>query len=276
MLLNPDTCAFGASEYDETGPMSGTTSLTPGYSNAEAAGWTPVFAATARDSYELRLYTSGTAVTGVDAEVITDVAIGPGGSEQILIENLIVSKILTPNEFDVRPYRFPVFIPAGTRIAMRSQSSHTAGNSTNVMVLMQSPSRPEGRFVGAGVETIGAVTGSSGVGFTPGNSNSWGAYQLLAASTRRCRWWELGVSCSNASMTASLFYWFELAVGDGSSYDTILRMMCSTSSSERIFWCPGYGQGEAYDVPAGANLYVRGQCAGTADTGWNALAYGAY
>lgn len=273
MLLVSGQNSYGSVEFAEATPQANT-SCTPGYSGSEGS-WTDVIASTSAATGLIFLTTVTTAVASQDAEMVLDLGLGGSGNsvDRIIAENVIISKSI---DLGGRNYKFPIFIGAGTRVAARAQSSHSSGLCTFRLHLCQSPSRPESQWTGNAVETVGTITGSSGVSFTPGNA-TWGSYASLGTTVHQCRTWDLGVGCSNNAMTSSISYWFELAVGNGSVYDTILRMNATSNNSERILWYAGYGQGAVpYDVPAGATLYVRGWASAAPDTGWNAAAYGTY
>lgn len=113
----------GFSGVDCLGFVSGTTTGTTITSSASANNkgtYTQIVAATARDydAFAIWGYLSGSTGTAI----LLDVAIGAAGTERVILPNVYLEgngPKSTPGGMDFIPLR----IPAGTRIAARSQSS---------------------------------------------------------------------------------------------------------------------------------------------------------
>jgi len=265
--------------YDNYGTPSTTapgTSVIPGATNAEGA-WTSIAtgANIAQDIYGILLWISGANVTTADKSQILDLGgdAAGGTNYQAYLSNICCGS----SGFSLDGgywYWFPLLLKAGTQVAVRVQGSNgTAGTVRVAAQFWGRPLSPHATKVGRYSETIGTITNSGGQSFTPGNSGADGAWQSLGTTTRNCWWWQLCPQISNGTITA-LIYYLDLAYGDTSNKHFIIKKaaLFVTGTIEKVnlpLQMTGY-----CDVPAGATLYVRGTCSGTAVTGFNATAVG--
>lgn len=264
------------------------TSITPGASNTWG-NWTEIGpdASLTERTYLMDVAIYASATTNNDKSMLLDIGVdAAGGTSYVSIfgdtatagqaatKGLICGNISLAGNIARFGYALPIEIPAGAAVAVRTQTSNsTAGTMRVVCKWYGRPSNPLALESGQSAEIVGAVTNSGGVSFTPGNAAD-GSWTSLGTTTARRRYWQLGVQCSNGTQTA-LYYYFDLAVGDGSSYHQILRFAVITNSSEQMFCQHGDSQRPVYwDVPAGATMYVRGRCSAAPDSGWNAIAVG--
>jgi len=254
------------------------TGITPGASDAEG-NWTAVASSAniAQDVYGVLLLVAGGGSTGQIKDHLLDIGVDPAGGTAYVavVSNLVCgeSALSISQGAQGRYFYFPLFIKSGSSVAIRVQGSNaTAGTVRVVLEFFGQPSHPELVRVGQYSETIGTITGSAGVSFTPGNSGAEGSWVSLGTTTLALWWWQLGIQCTNTVISDAQSF-FDLAYGDGTNKDIIIQNLAIiTATTERI----GQGQAENCfcDVPAGAELFVRGSCSGTADTGWNAVAVG--
>jgi hypothetical protein len=255
------------------------TSVTPGASNVEGS-WTQVASAAniANDVYGFFLMVSGGATSTAAKNQLIDIGVDPAGgtSYTAIISNLVcgASPLLTaPGN---REHFFPMFIKAGSTVAVRIQGSNaTAGT---VRVAMQFYGKPAGPIMIPTCyvsETIGTITNSSGVSFTPGNAAD-GSWVSLGTTVRPLWWWQLGYQVDNGTITAEYTY-IDLAYGDGTNKHQIFRVQHGGTTGET---CGLQLQTQlchfaaVRPVPAGATIYVRGRCNNAPDTGYNAVAVG--
>lgn len=259
----PSTTAYGLS-------------VTPGASNAEGA-WTQIASAAniASDVYGFWLYVSNGHTSAAAKNHLIDIGVDPAGgtSYTAIISNLVCGQS-APFDDGGRAWYFPMFIKSGSSVAVRIQGSNaTAGTVRVAMDFYGKPSRPESFPVGKFSETIGAITNSNGVSFTPGNSGVEGSWVSLGTTVKNLWWWQLGVQIDNGTLS-QLSYYIDLAYGDATNKHLIIENYFITltgtaerelSLLERNCYC---------EVPAGSTIYVRGTCSGTADSGFNAVAVG--
>jgi len=278
MLLNPVGNFFNWKYTNWTTPSSSSagTSVIPGASNAEGA-WTQIASAAniAQDVYCIWIMVSSGSSSSNQKDHLLDIGVDPaGGTSYTAIINNIVCGQSTPAFNGGKQFVFPIFIKAGSSVAVRVQGSNaTAGTVRVSMYFYGQPTNPEAVLVGQYSETVGTITGSAGVAFTPGNAAD-GVWASLGVTTRPCWWWQLCPQVSNGTITAQ-YTFVDLAYGDGTNMVMIIEglyMLYNTTSEDQeqpISLIHGF-----CDVPAGATLYVRGHCNGAPATGYNAVAVG--
>ena len=153
------------------------TGVVSGIANTKGA-YSQLVASTASDTSWMTvcIYSGGTSAF----TTAIDIAVGAAGSEKVIAANLIDPTISVGASI---VYSFPMQIPAGTRIAARSQGD-TATQTTDVHIVLHDGSFTQMEGI-AGVDSIGFLTASSkGTTIDPGGTaNTKGAYSQLSAST---------------------------------------------------------------------------------------------
>lgn len=271
MIYTPYTNAWGFRYQNQTnGATTLGTSVTPGASNAEGA-WTQVAAAAniTTDVYWIDVCVSAGATSANVKSHLLDIGIDPAGGTSYTpwLSDLVCGNSATAAAGG-RWWTFPCLIRAGSSVAVRVQGSNaTAGTVRVFLVFYGKPKHPELIRPGAYTETIGTITGSSGVSFTPGNA-TWGTWTSLGTTTRPHHWVQLGWQIDNATMSAHGTL-LQLGIGDGTTFHVILQTAGQMTTSEAItsFMAPG-----GWEIPAGATLYVRGNNSAAPVTGYNAVA----
>lgn len=256
------------------------TSVTPGATNAEGS-WTAVASSAniAQDVYWISLRVSDGGTSGAAKPQLLDIGVDPAGgsSYTAVVSNLVCGAAAPVTAVGSgQNFFFPLFVKAGSSVAVRVQGANgTAGTVRVGMRFYGQPSRPEAVRTAYFSETIGTITNSNGVSFTPGNAAD-GSWVSLGTCVNPLWWWQLAYQVDNATITAEYTY-IDLAYGDGSNKHQITRLMHGGNTSEQIgdsmktnlifpeCYCP---------VPAGATLYVRGRCNNAPDSGYNAVAVG--
>lgn len=257
------------------------TSVTPGISNAEGS-WTEILSDTVVtqdcDGFFLRISDNAVATPTTGKNFLCDIGVDPAGgtSYTAIISNIVCGSAGPITAGGGHAFFFPLKIKAGTAIAARIQGSHGTATASRVGIqLFGQPSRPEVVPVGALTETIGSITNSNGVSFTPGNAAD-GTWASLGTTVNPLWWWQLAYQIDNGTITAEYTY-IELAWGDATNKNIILRRMHQGTTSEQIGSLINGNllMHEAYcPVPAGATIYVRGRCLNAPDSGYNAVAIG--
>lgn len=254
------------------------TSVSAGLSDAEGA-WTQIASGAdiTQDVYALLLRVSNGAAGGALRNHLLDIGVDPAGGASYtpLVMDIVCGQSAWMGSSGLI-FLLPLFIPAGSSVAVRVQGGHSAANTVHVGARFYgAPSRPELTRAAQYAETIGTITGSQGVTFTPGNAAD-GAWVLLGTTTRDLWWWQIAYSISNSNITAEYTY-IEIAHGDATNKHVIMRLLHAGSTGETCgmpltdnlstfaAYCP---------VPAGTNIYIRGRCSAAPDTGYNAVAIG--
>lgn len=270
--------------YDNFGANPGATpgtAVTPGISNAEGS-WVQIASSANIDQdvygFFLWIFNNAVATPTTGKNFLLDVGVDPAGgtSYTAVISNIVCGSAGPITAAGGHRFLFPLRIKAGSSVAVRIQGSHGTATDSRVAARFYGyPSRPEMFPVGGISETIGSITNSNGVSFTPGNAAD-GSWTLLGATTNPLWWWQIAYQIDNGTITAEYTY-IEIAFGDASNKHIILRNMHQGTTSEQIgslldgnlnifeAFCP---------VPAGTNIYIRGRCLNAPDTGYNGVAIG--
>lgn len=269
---------FSFTNYSSPSTTPGT-SVIPGASNAEG-DWTEIASSAniSQDVNWVKLLVYGGAASASSKQQLLDLGwdLAGGTSYVQQIANVVCGNSNPASVLGVIagvPIRFPIFIKSGSAVAVRVQGNNATAGTIRVMAeFLGQPSQPHLIRTGQYSETIGTITDSSGVSFTPGNSGAEGNWQSLGTTTRAMWHWQLGLQCNDTTMQ-NIAYCFDLAYGDVTNKTMIIQdYYCLATNSEALSFYP---IADAHcDVPGGAELFVRGSCSGTSDAGWNAVAVG--
>jgi len=269
-------------KYDNVDVPAATpgTSVAIGISDAEGS-WVQVASSAniAQDVYLFTLNFSNYNLSGYNLNCCLDVGVDPAGGSSYteVIQNIICGMAGAPPRENAATFVFPLFIKAGSSVAVRGSSSYTvAANARVQMTFYGRPRRPDLVRAGQYAEGVGSITNNVGVSFTPGNGAE-GSWASLGSTTRPCWWWQIGVGISNSAVAAQYTH-VDLAVGDGSSYDIIIENYGiyhygTAEITSRFYPHRGLIEGN-WEVPAGGTLYVRGRCSTSPGTTYNARAIG--
>ncbi len=255
------------------------TPVTPGPSNVEGS-WTAIASSAniANDVYGFYLEVSGGASSTNAKNQLLDIGVDPAGgtSYTAIISNLVIGASPLLTAAGNREHFFPMFIKSGSSVAARIQGSNaTAGTVRVIVKFFGKPSDPTMLPTCTYSETIGTITNSSGVSFTPGNAAD-GSWVSLGTTSKPLWWWQLGYQIDNGTITAEYTY-IDLAYGDGTNKHTIFRVQHGGTTGET---CGLQMQTQlchfaaVKPVPGGSTIYVRGRCNNAPDTGYNAVAVG--
>ena len=170
-------------------------------------------------------------------------------------------------------YYFPLYIPAGSSVAVQATGTLTTAFNAYVQFFGQ-PRRPETLRVGSYVTSFGIdLANARGTAVTLGTTAE-GAYTQLGATTTRSHWW--WQSCYYAADTtmALQVIFSDLAAGNATVKKILYEnQYTSVTAAEQIANMPVFVN--AYNnVAVGENIYIRGQTSGTPDTGTGFAAYG--
>lgn len=241
-----------------TGASTATTSASI---NTKGSSYTQMYSAAAltSDAYALQLTLPN---NNFSRDVLCDIATGGAGSETNVLNNILIS---CPKSAGRRPVSciWPIFIPRGTRISARAQS--TTGSTSQEVWITPILRNPFPRIYRT-CETMGAATGDSGgTSIDPGGSaNTEGGWiELIASTTRRIRLLTL-VFGNQLNAARSDYTWLmDIAVGGAGSEVAILNDIFVIGESSSDFITPLYYALLPVDIPAGSRVSARTQCTGT-------------
>lgn len=201
----------------------------------------------------------------VAQESLMDIAIGAASSEVIIAENLAIVGMPVGSISPGMQYFLPVEIPAGTRIAARTQSTVVSANIRVVCILFGA-GMAQGESL-AKVDTYGAVTSgaSRGTSIDPGGSaHNKGSYVQITASTNRPhKFLSIAIGNQLNSARTSCVWLIDIAIGGAGSEVVILANIPLNCSSTSDIVLPQCFNMIPVNIPAGTRIAVRAQCSDT-------------
>ncbi len=243
--------------------------ITAGSTANLKGAWTQITAATTIDTSALGVALN--LVNGYNGQSGLDIGIGAGGAEVAIVSNLVVpgGGNTVSNTTSIL---MPLTIPAGTRIAARSQS--TAINKVMGMGLQLF----DGSIIAheaAGVDAVGFTgTTTSGTALTAGSRVKGTYAQLTAATARDYMGFFIAVDGAAAAGGTGHNIWFDIAIGTGGGELIIVP--------DWVF-APWAGLFNAYissffpiEIPAGTRIAARGAHEQASTVALGITVYGVY
>ncbi len=261
---------FSKTEASATGRPAATwgTSITPAVGSK--GSWAQVIASTGDASFGILVNINSASTSNASRNYTVDIGVGAGGSETVLIADLLGGNAGT---YSVGPgwYYFPIFIPAGTRIAARAQGSVTTAFSVLVW-LYERPINASQIRKGSFCETLG-ISGAEGVVVVPGTTSE-GSWTSLGTTAKKLWWRQVGfqVRSSDTSHAGNAIH-VDLAVGNGTTFDVIIADTLFITTSAEVTQNLPLTVGVEWPVPAGSTIYVRAQNSAGLDA-YTMAAYG--
>lgn len=171
--VNPASAIGGVNTSTSTAAtvISGGTAHTKG-------AWVELFASTAFNTTWLDLIVMGTANSGANRHMLCDVGIGPAGSETVLIPNVAIGCA-----GGIRRYPIPIWVPAGTRIAVRYQTLTTSHPITLQIAIHNTGHLQSDTGNGAIACGVNTATSSGTALALAGAINTLSAWTEITAST---------------------------------------------------------------------------------------------
>lgn len=272
---------FRYNNWGTTGSNIGTV-VTVGINNNEGS-WTQVAAAAniTQNIYDWRFWTHTGSAAATNRNMLLDIGIDTaGGTNYTAIVTNLAMGGTNGSSNSGRRFRFPRYIPAGSSIAARIQCADSVlGNSPRIIFDAIGGANPAaGVPYGTFTETVGTITNSAGVSFTPGDG-AWGSYVELGTTASDLWHFQLGVQNSETVVTGGNYY-FQLAwspAGNDSNKQIIngTAYVFMTASEAWQDSTDTNSEAPYYPVVAGSKLWVRGAASTAATTaGFNAVAIG--
>jgi hypothetical protein len=235
--------------------------------------WLEVFSSTPFDVLGLTLFLQYTFNNLGISGVLLDVGVGASGSEVVVIPDLQWSGVSQAvYRHPVRTPFLPVYIPAGSRIAVRAQSNKTSDIWQGAMMLHgQSWLSPVSfnRCKAYGIDSAN----SRGTNVNGGGNDTKGSWsEITSSTTYRTRGLILGWGGGGTDFASQYNEWkFDLAVGASGSETVVFPDIQYTAGG----LVSGYGPAHVTtfsalflcDIPAGTRLAVRFQAEVSATAG---------
>lgn len=191
-------------------------------------------------------------------DFLVDIAIGAAASEQVIVSNLLHCQ--NSAAVEVCPVFIPIFIPVGSRIAVRCQATTASGIVVCSIQLLAYGVLSFGSL--QHVESWGPNTADSGgVSVDPGAvANTKGAYSQVTAATARETKWLIVAIGNNADAARTAATWLvDIAIGAAASEQIVipdLRLGANSTGDDmrpKFFAFP-------FSIPIGARVAARASC----------------
>jgi hypothetical protein len=267
---------FTLSNVSGTRPASawGAT-ITPGTGGTKGS-WAQIFtgAQVSTELFGILININNNSTAATTRNALVDIGIDPAGgtSYSVVIPDLIGGHA-APMTIGGIYYYFPLYIPAGSSVAVRAVG--TVATTFNVaLTVFGKPRRPDGVLAGTKVSAFGATLASAtGTTVTAGTTAEGAWAQLGSTTTHPIWWWQCGMTAVDTTMTANI-HTMDVATGDATNKDIVLQdALAIFTASEQNTMLPALIPG--YDrTPSGVLVYGRVQCSGTADSALSMMAYG--
>lgn len=238
------TCADGAGSENVKGAYSEVFSATP-----FATSWIAVEA-------------EGSGTYGGE-RILLDIAVGSGGSEQVIIADL-QANVPKVQGIPCR-YLFPLQIPAGSRVSARFQAHDGFAQTLSVHVTLigSGVASPCSAFA---VDSYGDTAGSVGTNIDPGGTahtkSSW--VEITSATLRPINWLTLSIMQTDTTHAASVRFLIDIGIGGSGSEVVLIGDILAAADTVADFPVPSVFQWPVF-IPAGTRLSVRHQSSTTTD-----------
>jgi hypothetical protein len=266
--------------YLRTQHNIGTVAVVPGTSVTTGAAantkGTPaeIFSSTQFDAYLVHVQAAGYGSSGVASEGALDILIG-AATEEVLIPNLLMGYCggFPTSQRDVKQWLFPLYIPAGSRIAAQAAGARTSTAFRVIVQLYGGDGYPPFR-VGSKVTTYGMGTVPNGTTVTPGASGAEGAWAQLTSGTSEDHFaWTTSFQLSADTTTNSRVLLADLGVGGAGSEVEFLQSHMYLTQADETMGGPANLLPTFRDIPSGSAISMRVSNGGTNDGAYNAVAH---
>lgn len=253
------------------------TSFTPGTAPTQGS-WTQLLAGASvtDDVYGILICFNSGSTSATTRNVLANIGVdNAGGTNYRTVIPLLLAGHAAPYNVGSGGiwYYFPLFIKAGSSIAVQGAGNVTTALSCYVTVFGQ-PKRPDSVRVGSKVFSFGATTSNStGTTVTLGTTNDGAWVQVGSATTMPLWWWQVGYTCIDTTMTLATVH-CDIAGGDATNKKILVQdNPVIVTTAEQISNLP-VTIGCVANIASGANIYVRGQSSATADSAISMMAWG--
>ena len=251
------------------------TSITPGTAPTMGA-WTQIISSAnmTNDAYAISICFNNGSTSAVTRNYLVDIGVDTSGGTNysVWIPYLMAGHSAVYNVGGGIFYNFPLYIPAGSSVAVRAMGNVTTVFSTYISVFGK-PKRPDQIQVGTKVFSFGqTLATATGTSITLGTTAEGAWTQVGSALTQSCWWWQVGYTAVDTTFGGTAIH-LDVGVGDATNKDTVLEnVLVIPSATETIvtfypFMACGIGA-------PGEIVYMRGQTSGAADTTPSVMCWG--
>jgi hypothetical protein len=252
--------------------------LTPGASvttgGAAATKGTPVelIASTAFDAYWVKVIASNYGLAATTSQGCLDILVG-AATEEVLIPNLLMGFCGGASIIAAGPkvWEFPLYIPAGTRIAAQVAGDRTATAMRVGIILYGGRGYPPFR-VGRKVTTYGITTVPAGTDVAAGYSAAEGGWVQITSSTSEDHFAfvpSFHPTDGDTTLTPIKVVYMDMGVGAATEELMLGQQQSYIFKYDTGEMCEGpYNSFPTFqDVPSGTRLVARLSMSGATDTG---------
>lgn len=244
------------------------TSCTTGGAEATKGTIVEAIASANFDAYLMHITIGDYTTSSSSGRGCLDIMIGGSGSEQVLIENLLMGRCGgSADDLQVKgpkQWMFPVFVPAGSRLSIRAAGQATSTTVRCAITLMGGQGSPQFQ-VGTKVTTYGVATVANGVSITEGASGAEGSWTQITSSTSQEHFCLVPSYQFNTTSGASERYsYVDIGIGASSSEVQIGPTYIYSSGWYSLMDGPFNPMPAFCNIPAGTRLAMRASNSGTA------------
>ena len=249
-------------------------SVTTGGTAATKGTPVEIFSSTNFDTCLVAIGISEYAAAATASRLMVDLLIG-AATESVLINNLVGSH--GGATYGGLQYYFPLYIPAGSRVAVQAAGDRTT-TACRVQVALYGGLISSPWQVGSGVETYGVGTVPAGTAVTPGNAADGAWVQMTSSSLRNHFAWHAALQHpTDTSWGSARIYQWELGVGGAGSEVLIQEGGMFAWDSNEAQHGPTLRWPIMADIPAASAMSTRWSGSGTLETGdYQTVLYGVY
>lgn len=245
-------------------PATNGTTVAASASVNTKGSWVEIFAAAtvAYDVFGITIFIANDVTTAASTRNLYDIGIGAAAAETVLVPNIMNAATTNlGNQPSPREIFIPIFVPKGTRIAMRKQSNIGSKTSSIAMFLHSGGGLPPWAvFTGCDSYATDTAT-SGGQAHTPGNSGTYSAWTNLGATLSRNYSAILPlIGVGSDAVMSQLTGYLDLgidSVGFGKYMYLVSNLECIGAVIPNM---PLYNR-----WPSGAQMMLRSTMSGTAD-----------
>ena len=256
------------------GTLTPGTSVTTGAAASTKGTAVELIASTSFDAFWVTIMAAIYGAAGSASEGSMDILTG-AATEDILIPNLLMGYCGGMDGAGKGPKRwdFPLYIPAGTRLAAQAAGALTS-TAMQVWIFLYGGNGIPPFRVGTRVTTYGMGTVPNGTAITPGISGAEGSWTEIVASTTYDHFALVPSFQPSADSTINIrAYALDLGVGAATEEEIMRSYWYSADNGERMEG-PLNSMPCFQDIPAASRLVMRVSNSGANDGGYNGVIHG--